>query len=392
MTKPPFPSAAIPHRSSAGALANRPVSVIGAGIAGLTTAIALAQRGAKVTVYERAPALLEVGAGLQISPNAGRVLKALGLWDAFEAEAQPSQAVILRDSAARKIAKLDLARYRPQDAFRFIHRARLLSVLEAGARAGGVEIRLGSDIAAVPDDGAALTIGADGVKSAIRAGLNGVETPFFTGQTAWRALVPCPDDAPPEAQIFMGPGRHIVSYPLGRGQRNIVAVVESKTWRDEGWSHAGDPQELRATFARFGGPVADWLGAVDQVGVWGLFRHPVAARWQDGRSALVGDAAHPTLPFIAQGAVMAIEDAWILAACLDAEAQQPRALARYQALRAPRCTRIVEAANANARNYHLRGPARAVAHAGLRAISRFTPTAMIERFAWLYDYDPVAAV
>lgn len=387
---PPAQPLAAPPVHPRHALRNRPISVIGAGIGGLTAATALARRGAEVTVYERAEALREVGAGLQISPNAGRVLRALDLWRDFAAEARPSQAVILRDSAARQIAKLDLARYRPQDDFRFIHRARLLQVLENGARQAGVTIRLGQDIGAPPEDGSALTIGADGVKSTIRAALNGVETPFFTGQTAWRALVPCSDDAAPEAQIFMGPGRHIVSYPLGRGLRNIVAVVESRTWRAEGWSHAGDPQELRATFSRFGGPVAAWLAAVDQVGVWGLFRHPVAARWQDGRTALVGDAAHPTLPFIAQGAVMAIEDGWTLAACLDADPDQAAALARYQALRQPRCIRIVEAANANARNYHLRGPARAVAHAGLRAISRFAPTAMIERFAWLYDYDPVA--
>lgn len=384
---------AAPALGQGSALSGRRITIIGAGIAGLAAATALARRGAEVTVLERSAALREVGAGLQISPNAGRVLKALGLWPEFEAEAQPSRAVILRDSAARQIAKLDLARYRPQDDFRFIHRARLLSVLENGARAAGAEIRLGQDVTEpTAHDGCDLLIGADGVKSVVRGLLNGPETPFFTGQTAWRALIPCPEDAAPEAQIFMGPGRHIVSYPLGRGQRNIVAVLESKTWREEGWSHAGDPEELRATFARFGGPVADWLGQVDQVGIWGLFRHPVAQRWQDGRTAILGDAAHPTLPFIAQGAVMAIEDAWILAACLDADPDQSRALARYQALRHDRVTRIVEAANGNARNYHLRGPARAVAHAGLRAISRFAPTAMIERFAWLYDYDPTTAV
>lgn len=388
---PPTPSHPSQDRDFAltQALKHRRIAVIGAGIAGLTTALALAQRGAAVSVFERASELREVGAGLQISPNAGRVLRALGLWSAFDAVAQRSDAVVLRDSAARQIARLDLARYRPKDDFRVIHRARLLDVLANGARAVGVQIHLGQDMS-TPPSGFDLTIGADGLKSATRALLNGPETPFFTGQTAWRALIPCGRDEAPQAQIFMGPGRHLVSYPLGGNLRNIVAVVEGRDWQDEGWSHPGDPQELRQLFARFRGPVTEWLAAVDSPSVWGLFRHPVATHWHGPGLALVGDAAHPTLPFIAQGAVMAIEDGWVLAACLDATPEQEAALRRYQDLRRPRCIRIVEAANANARNYHLRGPARAVAHAGLRAISRFAPTTMIERFAWLYDYDPTA--
>lgn len=230
------------------------------------------------------------------------------------------------------------------------------------------------------------------MKSRLRPLLNGPETPFFTQQTAWRCLIPAETDPAPAAQVFMGPGRHLVSYPLPGGLRNIVAVLERPDWQDEGWSHPGDPAELCAAFGHFGGPVPGWLGQVGQVSLWGLYRHPVAAHWQrpaaEGPAlALIGDAAHPTLPFLAQGAVMAIEDAWILAACLDAAPLQ-QALARYEALRKPRCQRIVEAANANARNYHLKGPTRAVAHAGLRAVSRLAPTRLIERFAWLYDYDP----
>ncbi|UFM66849.1 FAD-dependent oxidoreductase [Paracoccus sp. MA] len=365
-----------------------PVTIIGAGIAGLTAACALAQRGFAVTVLERAGALREVGAGLQISPNAVRVIEALGLWPRFRAISVPSQRVELRDSAGRPVAVLDLARYRPQDRFRLVHRARLVALLEQAAREAGARIELGHDVTDLPD--MPLLIGADGVKSRLRPALNGAEAPFFTGQTAWRALIPAEADAAAAAQVFMGPGRHLVSYPLGQGQRNIVAVVERPDWHEEGWSIPGDPAELRAAFARFGGPVPGWLERVERVGIWGLFRHPVAAHWQDGKRALIGDAAHPTLPFMAQGAVMAIEDAWVLAACLDAGPDQETALARFQSLRQPRCQRIVEAANANARNYHLRGPTRAVAHAGLRAVSRLAPARLIERFAWLYDYDPTA--
>lgn len=368
------------------------IAIVGAGIAGLTAATALARRGASVTVHERADALREVGAGLQLSPNALRVLDALDLWPRLQAVSVPSERVELRDSSARLVARLDLARYRPKDRFRLVHRARLLELLADAARDAGARILLDQDIATPPQ--ADLVVGADGVKSRMRPLLNGPEIPFFTGQTAWRAVIPAEPGAQPAAQVFMGPGRHLVSYPLGQGMRNIVAVVERPDWRDEGWSQPGDPADLRAAFGHFGGPVPDWLAAVDQVSLWGLFRRPVAAHWQRPAGqgpalALIGDAAHPTLPFLAQGAVMAIEDAWVLAACLSEDELIP-ALARYQALRQPRCQRIVKAANDNARNYHLQGPARAVAHAGLRAVSTLAPARLIERFAWLYDYDPTA--
>lgn len=369
------------------------ISIIGAGIAGLTVATALAQRGARVTVLEQADALREVGAGLQISPNAIRVFDALGLWPRFAQVSLASELVELCDSAGRPVARLDLARHRPLDRFRLVHRARLIEVLAEAATAAGAQIRLGQTVNDLPE--ADLVIGADGVKSRLRGLLNGAETPFFTGQTAWRCLIPAEPGAAPAAQVFMGPGRHLVSYPLAGGLRNIVAVLERPDWQDEGWAQAGDPAELRAAFSRFGGPVPDWLARVNQTSLWGLFRHPVAAHWQRPPGnhgpalALIGDAAHPTLPFLAQGAVMAIEDAWVLSACLDA-APLPQALARYEALRRPRCQRIVEAANGNARNYHLKGPTRAVAHAGLRAINRLAPTRLIERFAWLYDHDPTA--
>lgn len=371
------------------ALRARPVTIVGAGIGGLTAAIALARRGALVTVLERAGALREVGAGIQISPNAARVLDAVGLTAAFHDVSAPNPSVTLRDDHGREVLRMDMARLRPGADFRTIHRARMVELLESAAREQGVTIRLDSPVTELPD--VPLLIGADGLHSRVRLALNGPEQPFFTGQAAWRALVPLEPGAEPGAQVFMGPGRHLVSYPLAQGLRNIVAVEERRAWTAEGWSQPDDPANLRRAFAGFGGPVPGWLAQVTSCGLWGLHRHSVAARWHDDRRAILGDAAHPTLPFLAQGACMAIEDAWTLAACLDADPDQPRALARYQALRRDRCARIVQAANANARNYHLTGARRRIGHAALRTANRLAPQAVAERFGWVYDHDPVTA-
>lgn len=368
------------------ALSNRPITVIGAGIGGLTAALALARRGARVVVLERAPALGEVGAGIQLSANAVRVLDALGLGPALEPVALRNAAVQLNDARGRRVLRMDLLAHRPDARFLLIHRPRLIALLADAAQAAGVTLRLGVEGSA-PEDG--LCIAADGLRSAHRAVLNRPQVPFFTGQTAWRAVIPDPG-GPAEAHVFMARGRHLVSYPLPQGLRNIVAVEERAAWHEEGWSHPGDPDRLRAAFAEMRGPVPGWLARVRETNLWGLFRHPVAARWHDDRLVLLGDAAHPTLPFLAQGAGMAIEDAWTLAACLDAIQDQGAALARYQALRQPRVTRIVAAANGNARNYHLGGVKRVGAHAVLRVADRLAPSVMPGRFDWLYDFDPVA--
>lgn len=370
------------------ALRARPVTIVGGGIGGLTAALALAQRGARVTVLERAGQFREVGAGIQISPNAARVLSALGLAERFRAVSAPNPTVTLRDQHGAPVLRMDMAGFRPGQDFRTIHRARMIELLDSAAREAGVEIRLEHPVETLPD--APLLIGADGLHSRVRSALNGPETPFFTGQAAWRALVPLAPDAEPGAQVFMGQGRHLVSYPLAHGLRNIVSVEERPGWTAEGWSHADDPGNLRRAFAGFGGPVPGWLAQVTDCAIWGLHRHRVAERWHDDRRAILGDAAHPTLPFLAQGACMAIEDAWTLAACLDADGDQPRALARYQALRRDRCVRIVDAATANARNYHLSGPRRLLGHAALKTANRIAPRAVFERFAWVYDFDPTA--
>ncbi len=383
----------------------RKITVLGAGIGGLAVARALALRGAEVTVLEQAEAIREVGAGLQVSPNGARVLRALGLGAALEAAGPRAEAVELIDGeTASRVARLDLARLKPADEYRFLHRARLIELLAEGAREAGVQVRLLQKVERVElgahrprittqqgvEIEADLVIGADGLHSKTREALNGTVAPFFTHQVAWRALIPCDDAEPKLAQVFMGAGKHLVSYPLGNGLRNIVAIEERRRWVEESWSLRDDALTLRAAFEEFCPRVQGWLALVEQPWLWGLFRHPVAERWHGPGAAILGDAAHPTLPFLAQGAVMALEDAWVLAESLAAHADDAVALAAYQAARRPRRAAIVEAANRNARNYHLSGATRAVAHLALRTASSLAPGRLLGRFDWVYGHDVTA--
>ena len=385
----------------------QPVFILGAGVAGLAAARALALRGAKVTVLEQADAVREVGAGLQISPNGAAVLKALGLGEALEAASTRAVAVELRDGRdGAVVTRLEVAKLRPDQGYHFLHRADLIQLLLDGARAAGVELRLLQKADRVDLSGprpkvvmstgaeieAGLLIGADGLQSPTRRALNGEDAPFFTHQVAWRALIPCEPGAEAVAEVHMGPGRHLVSYPLRGGTlRNIVAVEERRRWAEEGWSLRDDPMELRLAFERFGPRVRGWLEQVEDVWLWGLFRHPVAKSWfrvlPEGAVAILGDAAHPTLPFLAQGASMGLEDAWVLADALARHETLPAALRVYQSGRGPRAARIVEAANSNARAYHLSGAMRSLAHTGLRIMGKVAPGAALSRFDWLYGHD-----
>ena len=378
--------------------AGRDIAVIGGGIGGLTAALAFARRGANVSVYEQAPALTEVGAGLQITPNGARALDQLGVGKALEASGLTAQAVIPMDAmSSQEITRFDLSKQDPP--YRFFHRAALIDILARGCAATGVTVVLGTQITDIQPDGSfvangarvrpGLTIGADGLRSVVRGQINKPTQPFFTGQVAWRAMIKA-DQADPVARIWMAPGRHMVTYPLPNGRLNIVAVQERSQWADEGWHHADDPGNLRMAFADCGWQVKGILGDVEDVRLWGLFRHPVAPSWHLGSIAILGDAAHPTLPFLAQGANLAIEDAYVLARCCDEDASLDNGLRRYQELRRARVVKAIGAANGNARNYHLSGLKRLVAHTGLRVMGRVAPNAFLNRLSWLYDHDVTA--
>ncbi|MBR9764836.1 MAG: NAD(P)-binding protein [Rhodobacteraceae bacterium] len=382
------------------------IAVIGAGIGGLAAARALALRGAEVTVLEQAEKIREVGAGLQISPNGAAVLQGLGLEPSNIGMA--NEAVHLLDRSGRTAIRMALG----PTGYYLCHRADLIAALAHGARQAGARIRLLQRVerietGAAPDSGPEirianqarmrpdLVVGADGLHSCLRGAILGEARPRFTGQVAWRAVVPSAPGDPEaaEARLYMGPGRHLVTYPLrGGAYRNIVAVEERRDWAPDSWSHEDDPEALRAAFRGFCPEVQSLLDRVRRVHLWGLHRHEVAPQWTEGATALLGDAAHPTLPFLAQGANLALEDAWVLAEALSAsvaQGQGPGAgLRHYQSQRQPRARRAIEAATRNAWKYHLRfPPLRLAAHSALRIAGRVAPQRVVGQFDWLYGLD-----
>lgn len=366
------------------------VTVAGAGIGGLAVATALAGQGHSVCVAERAAEITEVGAGLQISPNGFRVVESLGLGEALREKSIRATRVRLVDGlSGREVVSLDLS-LKPDMAWQLVHRADLIDLLLDGACEAGATIDLDCEVSPPADamalNGDGLLIGADGLKSAMRAQINPTGEAGFTGQVAWRTVIP--EDTPTSTvDVYMGPGRHLVSYPLVGGRRNIVAVEERTDWASEGWSHKDDPENLREAFRAFVDPVQSWLAQVDTAFLWGLFKHPVAPHWHKGQQVLLGDAAHPTLPFLAQGANLALEDAAVLSRALTT-LPLDKALPAYQSTRAVRAARVVDAATRNARNYHLSSPpVRLIGHSLMRIASTLSPERMLGRFDWLYDYD-----
>jgi salicylate hydroxylase len=390
------------------------ILIAGAGIAGLTAALALARKGHDVRIIEQAPALEEVGAGLQLGPNAMRVLNALGVGEAVAAAGQAPAAITLRDGrSAREILKVPLgeaAKRRWGAAYVTLHRADLVAILAAAleqVRPGALS--LGLELAEIDSgaDGIAITaasretlaadllIGADGIRSKVREHLFGPDTPRFTGHVAWRALVRIdpadPAAPPPGVGAWLGPRRHAVTYRIRPDLVNLVAVTEQADWREEGWNLPGDAERLRADFAGWSalGPL---LARVENPLRWALFDRKPMRAWHRDRALLIGDACHPMLPFLAQGAAMGIEDGFALAEQLplDGEDIDP-APARFFALRQPRTARIQAMARSNGVDFHEGNPLATLAMRlplGRAAATR--PDAVMARWDWLYGGGPLA--
>ena len=387
------------------------ILIAGAGIGGLTAAAALAHMGAKVDVFEQAKELHEVGAGLQQSANAMHVHKALGIAEAVIARgAAPQNAVLRRCDSGKPLLTVPLGdahtdRYGAP--YIHIHRADLQDILKTAAINAGVNIHLGKSVTGYSQNADSITllcgaqtmtgdalIGADGIKSTLAAIINpDAQSPQFTGQTAWRGMVP--SSALPlnlisaDANAWLGGGAHIVAYYVRGGDFiNFVAVQERKTWTDEGWNAPGEVNNLRRAFAGWDPRVTALLDACSETHLRGLFDRAPLPRWTDGRAALLGDACHPMLPFMAQGAACAIEDGYVLAAqVIKSHMDIPAALKRYESLRKPRATKIQNRSSKNAAMFHHDpGLLRTLRDIKFK-IAQHIPAVQHSQFDWLYGYD-----
>lgn len=369
------------------------VAVVGAGVGGLVTAASLAREGVPCVVFEQAGGAPEVGGGIQISPNGARVLHQLGLEPALRAvAARPAARELRRWRDGRLIGSIALgaaaaARYgAPYYALRRTDLCRMLLRVAGTVRFGqrcvgldesasGVRLRFAGGDAYDAD----VVIGADGIHSVVRRALAS-DTPRFTGHAVYRALVPAARlpwlAGPPRVMVWLGPGQHCVCYPAGgSGAVNLVATVEAARPPD-GYTR-GDAAQLAGAYAGWHPHVRALLTAADRLVHHGLFDRPPLPRWQRGRIAVVGDAAHPMLPFLAQGATQAIEDAATLAAHL----RDPDGLARYEELRRPRVDRVLAAVRESADGLHLAdGPRQ-------RLRDRRLAAARLPDQDWLYGWE-----
>jgi salicylate hydroxylase len=391
---------------------SRTIIVAGAGIGGLTAALALIREGFRVVVIEQTDRVEEAGAGIQLSPNATRILVKLGAGEYLRRHAVAPEAIrVMRAANAREIVRIPLGREveaRYGAPYWVIHRAdlqagliealegtsdfvlRLSSKVEDyAAHAHGLTVQARAGAALFDEHGIAL-VGADGLWSTLRGKLGERVPAKFRNRTAWRALVPAermPERAREAAtMLWLGRDAHLVHYPVKGGTMiNLVAIV-SDEHPVKGWSAEGRRTDLVKRFASWHKDARALVAAPKTWQRWSLYDRPLPHPWGAGPVTLLGDAAHPMLPFLAQGGAMAIEDAAVLAACLARHSEDPAVgLRLYEGLRRRRAARAQKDARRNGRVYHLRGPA---AFARDLALKVMGGNRLLRRYDWLYDWRP----
>jgi salicylate hydroxylase len=389
------------------------LAVAGGGIGGLSAALALAKQGFRVTVLERSPALSPAGAGIQLSPNASRVLLDLGLGPALAATmSEPEAVVARRASDGREIVRMPLggARERWHAPYGVIHRADLQEILHTaclgsegiavslGATVTGfsedehgvlADVDRGGDVIRLPCDG---LIGADGVRSTLRPMILPGHEPRFTGLRAWRALLPLRDlpavMRPAVTTLWLGRSAHVVHYPIRAGAWLNVVAVTGAAGDGDGWSERRGVAELLDRLDGWSPDLQEAIAAERDWQTWPLYEGAPETPMARGRVALLGDAAHAVLPFLAQGGALAIEDGAVLAAWLaDGRGDVPAQLAGYAASRAARVQRIRQGSRANAARYHWGFPAAAVRDLLLRVSGG---EAVLARNDWIYRWTAAA--
>ena len=392
-------------------MTDRPFIIAGAGIAGLTLALTLARQNRPVMLIEKRSRIDELGAGLQISPNASRILIGLGLGPALSRVAGEPDELIVRDGKSgttlARMAQGQSMRQAYGAPYWHIHRADLqTALLDAVRSEPGIQLSFGRAIVGLQQNETGISIetetangthatlegdaliGADGLWTRTAALLGDASEPRFTGYTAWRATIPM-DHAPDlfranATGLWLGPGSHLVHYPLRGGRTlNIVAIVSDRT-AEPGWSRPGDTQSCEARFRHWAQPVRNLLSIVPEWHIWSLYDRPPRPNAARGRATLIGDAFHPVLPFLAQGAAMAIEDTAILAAALSSQDDIQAAFKSYVTQRAQRAGRVQREARFNGRVYRMSAPLTWARNLKLRNTS---PAAFAQRYEWLYGFS-----
>ncbi len=386
------------------------ITILGGGIGGLTAAAFLRRAGFEATVYEQAPVLTEVGAGLVIAPNAARLLRRLDILDAFRERAVQMDVgwEFRRWTDGTILSAEDLAanceRLYGEETY-VVHRADLLNVIKSTVPESWVhldhqakEVDLSghhpvirfANGATVETD---ILIGADGIHSVVRGAVTQPTPATFSGMCAFRALVPI-DRAPEFARrrshtLWLGPDHHLVHYPISAGEYvNLVAVAPAGEYSVESWTAKATVEQFLAEFEGWDSRLTDLISAADHVARWALFDRAPLDHWGRGAVTLLGDAAHPMFPFFAQGAAQSMEDGAVLANCLAASLDDPvAALRRYEALRVPRTTKLQTLSRGRAIINHLPdGPEQEERDRALAAADPLIAN------GWIYDYDPTLAM
>ena len=392
---------------------SRNIIVAGAGIGGLTASLALAQRGFRVMLLDQAERLEETGAGIQLSPNATRVLIGLGLEQRLLTDIVEPAAVDIRTSQGRLLARVPLGDYAAERygaPYWVSHRGDLqAALLEAVRGSPDIVLKLGTRVedfvahghgvtvacrhgTSTADETGIALIAADGLRSGLRARLGHYGKPIFRHRTAWRALIlaasVAPDMRTEVVRLWLGRGAHLVHYPVKAGALiNIVAIVDDR-WDQPGWGEAGARQEIIARFSgrRWAESARELVAVPERWVKWALYDLPPLRRWGNGPVTLLGDSAHPMLPFLAQGAAMAIEDAAVLAASLARNPDDiPGAMRRYERERRRRTAKAQRGARRNSRTYHLAGSQAVLRNLYLWAAGG---KMLLRSYDWLYNWRP----